>query len=203
MLTGTDGSFKWPSWFHMYWGGEHQVSVPLPLSRFDTHPQARLGTLETKMATCNTKCLIWMIWQKVWDWEQSNNSPFVESIVYKMTMFFRSVHLEILKLHWYSFHITVKLKQHTLVLMLSLVTGLSECSGTILTDNKTRRWVSVNLSQNFEGLYNVICSLNSKKIYCSFYFIATIMTVENDQCLLKLLSMFEKQSLWMVIPYQY
>ena len=61
-------------------------------------------------------------------------------------MFFRSVHLEILKLRWYSFHITVKLKQHTLVLMLSLVTGLSECSGTILTDNKTIRWVSVKLS---------------------------------------------------------
>ena len=29
------------------------------------------------------------------------------------------------------------------------------------------------------------------------------MTVENDWCLLKLLSMFEKQSLWMVIPYQF
>ena len=86
------------------------------------------------------------------DCEQSNNSPFVESIVYKMTMFFRSVHLEILKLRWYSFHITVKLKLLTLVLMLSLVTGLSECSGTILTDNRTIRWVSVNLSQNLEGL---------------------------------------------------
>lgn len=83
---------------------------------------------------------------KVGDCEQSNNSPFVETIVYKM-MFFRSVHLEILKLHWYSFHITVKLKQHTLVLMLSLVTGLYEFSGTILTDNRTVRWVSVNLSQ--------------------------------------------------------
>ena len=89
---------------------------------------------------------------KVGDCEQCNNSRFVESIVYKMIMFFRSVHLEILKLRWYSFHITVKLKQHTLVLMLSLVTGLSECSGTILTDNKTIRWVSVNLSQNLEGL---------------------------------------------------
>ena len=55
-----------------------------------------------------------------------------------MMLFFRSVHLEILKLHWYSFHITLKLKQHTLALMLSLVTGLSECSGTILTDNKTK-----------------------------------------------------------------
>ena len=86
------------------------------------------------------------------DCEQSNNIPFVVSMVYKMMMFFRSVHLEILKLRWYSFHITVKLKQHTLVLMLSLVTGLSECSGTILTDNKTIRWVSVKLSQNLEGL---------------------------------------------------
>ena len=32
-----------------------------------------------------------------------------------MTMFFRSVRSEILKLRWYSSHITVKLKQHTLV----------------------------------------------------------------------------------------
>ena len=89
---------------------------------------------------------------KVGDREQSNNSPFVENKMYKMMMFYRSVHLEIQKLRWYSFHITVKLKQHTLVLMLSLVTGLSECSGTILTDNKTIRWVSVNLSQNLEDL---------------------------------------------------
>ena len=87
----------------------------------------------------------------MWDCEQSNNVPFVVSMVYKMMMLFRSVHLEILKLRWYSSHITVKLKQHTLVLMLSLVTGLSECSGTILTDNKIIGWVSVNLFQNLEG----------------------------------------------------
>ena len=93
---------------------------------------------------------------QVGDCEQSNNSLFFESIVYKMMMFFSFFfflgHLEILKLRWYSFPITVKLKQHTLVLMLSLVTGSSECSGTILTDNKTIRWVSVKLSQNLEGL---------------------------------------------------
>ena len=86
------------------------------------------------------------------DCEQCNNSLFFESIVYKMMMFFRSVHLEILKLRWYSVQITVKLKQYTLVLMLTLVTGLSECSGTILRDNRTIRWVSVKLSQNLEGL---------------------------------------------------
>ena len=95
-------------------------------------------------------------------------------------MFFRSVHLEILKLRWYSFPITVKLKQHTLVLMLSLVTGLSECSGTILTDNKTLRWVSVNLPQNLEGLQNIICYLKSKNFVSRFILIATTMTAEND-----------------------
>ena len=99
--------------------------------------------------------------------------------LYKMMMFFRSVHLEILKLRWYSFPITVKLKQHTLVLMLSLVTGLSECSGTILTDNRTIRWVSVNLSQNFK-VYRTLLLFKFQKFYCAFYFVATTMTVEND-----------------------
>ena len=39
-------------------GGTSSQIIPWPLSEFDTHPQARLKTLETKISACNAKRLI-------------------------------------------------------------------------------------------------------------------------------------------------
>ena len=39
--------------------------VAYPLSRFDTHPQARLGTFETKLASNNAKYSILIILEKI------------------------------------------------------------------------------------------------------------------------------------------
>lgn len=57
----------------------------------------------------------------------------------------RCVLLEILKQHWFSFHITKKLRERTHVLMLCLVTGSSGCFGTILTGIKTIKYVIIDL----------------------------------------------------------
>lgn len=58
-----------PYWFNKYWGigvevyrggggGTSFQTITWPLSGFDTHPQARLKTLKTKISACCAKCSI-------------------------------------------------------------------------------------------------------------------------------------------------
>ena len=62
-IGGLYSSGREAIYLFIYFFASSQI-IAHSLNRFDTHPQARLGTFETKLAGNNAKCLLSIILEK-------------------------------------------------------------------------------------------------------------------------------------------